>query len=92
MTHDEIIEMAEKAKLDKELADDYCRVEYWTATEDELIAFAKLIEQSVAAKEREACAEVCKEVYRVWTCESDEEMDYPDPHDCMRAIRARGQA
>jgi len=54
MTQDEIIEMAEKAKLDKELADDYCRVEYWTATEDELIAFAKL----VAAKEREECAKI----------------------------------
>jgi hypothetical protein len=53
MTQDEIIEMAEKTKLDKQLADDYCRVEYWTATEDELIAFAKL-----AAKEREACAKV----------------------------------
>jgi hypothetical protein len=50
----DIIEMAEKAKLDKELADDYCRVEYWTATEDELKTFAKL----VAAKEREACAKI----------------------------------
>jgi hypothetical protein len=54
MTQDEIIEMAELAKLDKRLADDYCRVEYWTATYEELEWFAKLI----AAKEREACAKV----------------------------------
>jgi len=79
MTQDEIIDMAEKAKLDKELADDYCRVEYWTATEDELIAFAKL----VAAKEREACAKVCEEVG-----------EHPSltPLHCAESIRARGQA
>ena len=50
--------------------------------------FAKL----VAAKEREACALVCKEIYGTWVCESDDDIDYPDPHDCMRAIRARGEA
>ena len=69
MTQDEIIEMAEKAKLDKELADDYCRVEYWTATEDELIAFAKL----VAAKEREECAKVSHPPQRTWVGLTTEE-------------------
>ena len=83
MTQDEIIEMAEKAKLDKELADDYCRVEYWTATEDELIAFAKL----VAAKEREACAKVCDELHWPWHIGDDS-----GPKQCATAIRARGEA
>jgi hypothetical protein len=83
VTQDEIIEMAEKAKLDKELADDYCRVEYWTATEDELIAFAKL----VAAKEREACAKVCDELHWPWHIGDDS-----GPKQCATAIRARGEA
>jgi hypothetical protein len=84
MTQDEIIEMAEKAKLDKQLADDYCRVEYWTATEDELIAFAKL----VAAKEREACAELCIEL-----APSTKTMTaYKVLHEASKAILARGQA
>jgi len=81
MTHEEIIEMAEKCgfyewriKTPQDLLD--------------LIAFAKM----VAAKEREACELVCKEIYRAWVCESDDDVDYPDPHDCIRAIRARGEA
>ena len=77
MTQDEIIEMAEKAKLDKQLADDYCRVEYWTATEDELIAFAKL----VAAKEREACAKLVGEFAQNYSA-----------YELATIIRARGQA
>jgi hypothetical protein len=78
VTQDEIIEMAEKAKLDKELSDDYCRVEYWTATEDELITFAKL----VAAKEREACAKVC----------DDDINGFAGAYHLANKIRARGQA
>jgi hypothetical protein len=81
----EIIEMARQAKLDKELADDYCRVEYWTATEDELVAFAKL----VAAKEREAFKP------RLWTKEMNDAWHKAIP-DVMLAfdelIRARGEA
>ena len=77
MTQDEIIEMAEKAKLDKQLADDYCRVEYWTATEDELIAFAKLI----AAKEREECAKLVGEFAQNYSA-----------YELATIIRARGQA
>jgi hypothetical protein len=87
MTQDEIIEMAKQVG-----AGMLHGGEFALFGNEKIEAFAKLIEQSAAAKEREACAEVCKEVYRVWTCESDEEMDYPDPYDCIRAIRARGQA
>jgi hypothetical protein len=59
-----------------------------TLDKEWLQRFAKL----VAAAEREACALICKEIYSAWVCESDDDVDYPDPHDCMRAIRARGQA
>ena len=55
MTQDEIIEMAEQANLDREPPDEYCRVEYWTATFEDLEAFAKL----VAAKERERFEKAC---------------------------------
>jgi hypothetical protein len=88
MTQDEIIEMADKADAE---ADNVLNMkgEYhpnWHQVRDEI--FAKLI----AAKEREACALVCKEIYSAWACESDDDVDYPDPHDCMRAIRQRGEA
>jgi len=81
MTQDEIIEMAVQAGGANS-------GKIWAMYSAELEAFAKL----VAAKEREACALVCKEIYSAWACESDDDVDYPDPHDCMRAIRARGEA
>ena len=42
--------------LDRMAPDDYCRQPYWTATDDELERFAKL----VAEHEREACARVAE--------------------------------
>jgi len=84
MTQDEIIEMAKKAGINA-VNDTLCRFGGWV---EPLEAFAKL----VAAKEREACAQVCHEVYAKWVCESDEDVNYPDPNDCIRAIRARGEA
>ena len=42
--------------------------------------------------EREACIHACKEIYSAWVCESDDDVDYPNPNDCIRAIRARGEA
>lgn len=77
MTQDEIIKMAKQTGL-------------WFVTnrEDLLIDFAKL----VAAKEREACIHACREIYSAWMCETDEDVDAPDPNDCIRAIRARGEA
>ena len=53
--------------------------------------FAKLVAAAAASKEREACIHVCKEIYSAWVCESDDDVDYPDPNDCIRAIRARGE-
>jgi hypothetical protein len=78
MTQDEIIEMARQADLDREPPDEYCRVEYWTATLEELEAFAKL----VAAKEREDIIQIIKETpFSNWF-----------QADVIEAIRARGQA
>ena len=50
----------------------------------------KRIEEAVAV-EREACVHVCREIYSAWMCETDEDVDAPDPNDCIRAIRARGE-
>ena len=82
MTQDEIIEMADKAdeEADKVLN---MKGEYhpnWHQVRDEI--FAKL----VAAKEREACAKICDDLFsdsesisgRIWT------------NGCAEAIRARG--
>jgi hypothetical protein len=74
MTQDEIIEMAEQSGLHATL---YFRKE-------QLREFAKL----VAAKEREACAKICDDLFsdsesisgRIWT------------NGCAEAIRARGEA
>ena len=49
--------------------------------------FAKL----VAAKEREACAEVCDDKHDTWRWD-DEADSASGPRDCAAAIRARGQA
>jgi len=65
MTQDEIIEMARKAGLDPDL---------WNYT-DAFEAFAKLIEQSAADKEREACAK---------------KAEAQNCHMVAAAIRARG--
>jgi hypothetical protein len=81
MTQDEVIRMAIQCQLVNTSNRDGIYM-------DALQAFAKL----VAAKEREACIHVCKEIYSAWACESDDDVDYPNPNDCIRAIRARGEA
>ena len=75
MTQDEIIEMAKQAGFSGSVAKMW--IEYF---ED----FAKL----VAAKEREACAMACENIY------TGEEGcgDWPTPEMCAVAIRARGEA
>ena len=77
MTQDEIIEMAKQAGLTSiDKKSPYLR--------DCLERFAKL----VAAKEREACAMACENVY------IGEEAcgDWPTPEMCAAEIRARGEA
>jgi len=82
MQRDEIIEMADKAEMDKGI-----RL-------DELIAFAKL----VAAKEREACASVCDDFERAkWESvkhisENGGRLAFAGPMKCAIAIRARGES
>jgi len=79
MTQDEIIDMAEQAGFD-------CYGKHITWDDvictDELKAFAKL----VAAKEREACANICQDLInriKPIYCVSTE--------NAMKLIRARGQ-
>lgn len=87
MTQDDIIEMAKQAGIEEAYSLEHSQV-LVRYKDGSLESFAKL----VAAKEREACAQVCHEVYAKWVCESDEDVNYPDPNDCIRAIRARGEA
>ena len=90
MTHDEIIDMAEKAGLASG-SDEYPDIwqTYMYVGKKEIEAFAKLI----AEAEREACAKVCDEliapdIYR----DTDVSMWDVTCMDCAAAIRARGQA
>jgi len=67
-------------------------------TQDEIIEMAghrlvsawviKLVCDAVD-KEREACAKVCDDLYRVWTLTDEYNIEPPDALDCKRAIRAR---
>ena len=75
MTQDEIIEMARDSGMELYgLGKNRARFVY------HFVAFAKL----VAAKEREACAKVCDELFA-------DVPPYSAP-DCAAAIRARGEA
>ena len=78
MTQHEIIEMARPTEW-------LGNVEGWTFnTYQQLEAFAKL----VAAKEREACAELCESTYP--TFQSGWLPCFDTAAECAEAIRARG--
>jgi hypothetical protein len=82
MTRDEIIEMAKQADIWQSWLPDLIKEE---KTMKSLEAFAKLIEQSAAAKatasEREACATMLEDWNKhAW-----------NPFDCAEAIRARAE-
>ena len=50
-----VIEMAHET-LERMNADEHCREQYWSATDDELQAFAEFVRADAIAAEREACA------------------------------------
>ena len=83
MTQDEIIEMAEQAGLPE--------FENNESQASNLVAFAKLVAEKAAAKEREACAKVCEDGVQNAT---DWDSSYWDQacENRAAAIRARGQA
>ena len=88
MTQDEIIELARRAGIKgrtDEFYSEFCDGVYF----DDLETFAKL----VAAKEREACAQVCEDLPAP-DIYSNTDMSMWDVTciDCATAIRARGQA
>ena len=55
----------------------------------EALAALEMTVAVMVAKEREACEEVCDDLYRAWILQEDE-INPPDAIDCKRAIRARG--
>ena len=93
MTQDEIIEMARQAGLEQD-GEMWFSNTYKTDMDvhiNHLIAFAKLVEERTAAKEREACAKVCDDKHDTWRWD-DEADSASGPRDCAAAIRARGEA
>jgi len=80
MEQDEIIEIARQAGLE----DTDFPFDEWEPVE--LIAFAKLVAERTAAKEREACAKVCESLFDL----EDDSCD--EAEKCAEAIRARAQA
>jgi hypothetical protein len=80
MTQDEIIEMARQVGKNLETSDEGYRL--WTY--EALEAFAKLVAEKAAAKEREACAKVCDDIHANYEAE-DVFSSYAE------AIRARGE-
>jgi hypothetical protein len=77
MTHDDIIRLAQEAKLPYEY--DTGRVLHLK----ELERFAAL----VASAERETCAQVCEAIAEEYASDPRS----PDPNYCAAAIRARGE-
>ena len=96
MTQDEIIEMAKEARIHR---DDSWRFEM-LQEKNALEAFAKLVAEKAAAKEREACAHKVEEFARKWWkihCDSNLHYSstlraHQDFCALQAAIRARGQA
>ena len=76
MTREDIIRMAREAKIDQLWGDD--PLADWSV---ELTIFAAL----VAAAEREACADVCEDIY------NNRDAEDGDAITCADAIRARGE-
>ena len=78
MTKDDIIRMAEEARL---------VIDGNNSGQDDLLYFAAL----VAAAEREACAKVCEQpIDEIQITDDCSEMRYMDGKECAAAIRARG--
>jgi hypothetical protein len=86
-----IIEMAGKA-FETPGVEPAFRNGFWTVTSEELERFFHMAQ----AAEREACANLCEDLYKKWVNElvadTDEEEDPPPPDwlDCKLAIAARG--
>ena len=55
MTPEQITELARQAGLDREDPDEYCRVEYWTATKEELQALANLVRNAALEDAATTC-------------------------------------
>jgi len=88
MTQDEIIEMY--LQVSKELCNDteWC----WAGVGEPLQMFAKLVAKLVAAKEREACAEIAeKQRYAMFISLTSHPAQNGTAVGIANAIRARGE-
>ena len=97
MTQDEIIEMARQANAkfaELPMMDAIVfSVDDRNWNSKELEAFTKLVEERTAAKEREACADLCDSEKKWWDGMSHSEKDIYQAIDNISAlIRARGEA
>ena len=82
MTQNEILAMLTKIIAENQ------QFTTWTVSTPHLVA---LVNQAVE-QEREACAQVCDDLYRAWTLTSwEDDLNQPDALDCKRAIRAKGK-
>ena len=92
MTQDEIIEMARQAGINyRELSDEFATGNGDGVEIEQMQAFVKL----VAAKEREACAEMCKkhaDVYGAFEPTPSFQAAWAACIDLRDQIRARGEA
>lgn len=86
MTHEEIIAMAKEAGFDMSSLPSIRAANVYGEVNDELARFAAL----VAAKEREACAQVCDATYYQHIGPGFGEVRHGIAV-CASAIRARGQ-
>jgi hypothetical protein len=87
MDQNEVLKMARQARLMSEYDETSPWVEGHEITQY-VEAFAKLVAEAAASKEREACAKVCDEQeFDYWRSSEDQEWT---PQDCAKAIRARG--
>jgi len=93
MTRDEIIEIARQAGLEQD-GEMWFSNTYKTDMDvhiNHLIAFAKLVEERTAAKERKACAKLCDAEF--WhATKRDGSSAGVAAGNCAEAIRARGEA
>ena len=78
ISRDDIIEMARQAGFEGITSHE------WVGYTNSLEAFAKLVAEAAASKEREACAKVCE-------AQEDKGGEWDAQQQCANAIRARGQ-
>ena len=95
MTQDETIEMARQAGFEDfdKWSEHYPQeTKRWC---ERMEAFAKLVEERTAAKEREACAKLCEDSWMAFSRTPNRRLDitpFPELEYVAKVIRSRGEA